>query len=47
MYESEHGTLPTGGDVATNALASIAEQLRKDLGVNDKALPAVDAGLIA
>ncbi|KAL1413668.1 E1 ubiquitin-activating protein aos1 [Vanrija albida] len=45
-FEKRHGALPTGAEGQQDELTSIAEELRKELAINEKALPAVDASVI-
>ena len=41
-----HKSLPTGNDGQEEELTSIAERLRKELGINEKALPVVDPNML-
>ncbi|OCF37345.1 SUMO activating enzyme [Kwoniella heveanensis BCC8398] len=45
-YEKKNGVLPAGGEGQVAEMQASAERLRLDLGVNGKALPAVDPHMI-
>lgn len=41
-FERRHNGLPEGNDGEASELATIAEEIRLSLGINLKALPAID-----
>ncbi|TXT15546.1 hypothetical protein VHUM_00049 [Vanrija humicola] len=45
-FEKRHGALPTGAEGQQAEITAIAEELRNELGINAKALPAVDESVI-
>ena len=45
-FQTRHKSLPTGKEKEREEISDIAERLRKDLGVNDKALASIESEML-